>query len=584
VTRIRQFMRRQYVLVAMLILGLAITAMIALADAGNPVLGTIKGTAVDNGDGTVTIYVRGEWNWLSHNKDCNIDRAGTGVGVIWNDPTEPGYTVTKNAISAGVGVASLAPRDNPSNPAYATVANHNTIDQMVHPVDRGNIPQGLPGKPGQAFVDPSPPGVTQTQVNAWRGGCGREPVFATASITSATNSGNVVTLNTAVAHGFSVGDKITVAGVTPTGYNGSFTIASVPSSTSLTYTGKSGLAPGSGGTVTDTTTTTGAGCVQFCGDPWGSWGYEKNGGRGYAHTYLKCQLPSKVCVNFYDVHGSNAGFNPPNGTKEITVNGNGDNSIQTNSFNVNDGANCIAFFFPSIATDATSGLPSGSIHDKATLSGGPASGYGGTLNFRTYSSLTACNNDTAGSGGTNRGNKTVTGNGDYTSDDLPTPVTPGTYFWRVFYSGDSGNSVQPAVSDCNDNATHPTEKSTVTRPPTTTETAQKVSITDFARVTGLTGLALGGSVKFALFDNLADCNAYNPATNTPTPLAGTPITRTLSGGTSGSETVNSGAVTVTANGTYYWNVSYSGDTFNQASNSTCTEQTTVSGNVSGVDP
>ena len=57
----------------------------ALADAGNPIQGTIKANAVDNGNGTVTIYVRGQWNWLSHGSDCNFDRAATGVGIIWND-------------------------------------------------------------------------------------------------------------------------------------------------------------------------------------------------------------------------------------------------------------------------------------------------------------------------------------------------------------------------------------------------------------------------------------------------------------------------------------------------------------------
>ena len=62
----------------------------AFADAGNPIAGTIKATAVDNGNGTLTISVKGEWNWLSHNADCNDDRAGTGVGIVWNDSTEPG--------------------------------------------------------------------------------------------------------------------------------------------------------------------------------------------------------------------------------------------------------------------------------------------------------------------------------------------------------------------------------------------------------------------------------------------------------------------------------------------------------------
>src|SRR5262249_23646922 len=64
----------------------------AFADAGNPILNTIRATAVDNNDGTITISVRGQWNWLSHDTDCNTDRAATGVGIIWNDLNGPGTT------------------------------------------------------------------------------------------------------------------------------------------------------------------------------------------------------------------------------------------------------------------------------------------------------------------------------------------------------------------------------------------------------------------------------------------------------------------------------------------------------------
>src|SRR5436305_15227923 len=83
----------------------------ARADAGNPILGTIHGTLQSNADGTVTVFVRGQWNWLSHGSDCSFDRAATGVGLIWNDPTEPGFLVTKNSLSAQVGIASLRPAD-----------------------------------------------------------------------------------------------------------------------------------------------------------------------------------------------------------------------------------------------------------------------------------------------------------------------------------------------------------------------------------------------------------------------------------------------------------------------------------------
>src|SRR5439155_1710271 len=79
--------RRRSLTAVILAIGAAMTLMVAgaFADAGNPILGTIKATAQDNGNGTVTIYVRGQWNWLSHTTDCNSDRNGAGVGIIWSD-------------------------------------------------------------------------------------------------------------------------------------------------------------------------------------------------------------------------------------------------------------------------------------------------------------------------------------------------------------------------------------------------------------------------------------------------------------------------------------------------------------------
>lgn len=55
------------------------------------------------------------------------------------------------------------------------------------------------------------------------------------TITAMSSSGLVVT-GTATTHGFSVGDVVTVAGVTPAGYNGVVTITSVPTANTFTYT------------------------------------------------------------------------------------------------------------------------------------------------------------------------------------------------------------------------------------------------------------------------------------------------------------------------------------------------------------
>jgi len=375
---------RRNLAVAVLTLVGALTLFVAgaLADAGNPITGTIKASAVDNGNGTVTIYVRGQWNWLSHGSDCNFDRAGAGVGIIWNDPTEPGYTVAKGAISAGVGISGLRAGD---------VVNQ--IDQMVHPSDRGNLVEGytVAGTDyplGQQFVDPgaaAPPAAAQ--VGAWKGGCGREPLTATASK------------------------------------------GSNPERTGLTCAD---------------------GMLACSGHPWGSWGYEKNAGLGYSHTYLKSALPSKVCVNFYDVHGGgnagNANFQVPNGTKEITVDANGDNSIETNSFDVANGANCIALVTPTVTTDihnaahqvVTTVLAGSTVHDFVTVSG-PATG---NVTFDWFT------NDTcSGAPQSNSGNVALdaTGHADATGF-AKGPLTAGVYGFKAHFRG--GGIYLPADGAC----------------------------------------------------------------------------------------------------------------------------------------
>ena len=55
------------------------------------------------------------------------------------------------------------------------------------------------------------------------------------NITGATWSGGVVTF-TNTSHTLAVGDKTTVAGITPSGYNGVYVIASVPNANTWTAT------------------------------------------------------------------------------------------------------------------------------------------------------------------------------------------------------------------------------------------------------------------------------------------------------------------------------------------------------------
>ena len=67
----------------------------------------------------------------------------------------------------------------------------------------------------------------------------------------ATEVGTTVTISTAAAHIFSVGQMVVVSGVGVGGYNGTFTITAVPTSRTFQYTaGAAGLANSGGGTAT----------------------------------------------------------------------------------------------------------------------------------------------------------------------------------------------------------------------------------------------------------------------------------------------------------------------------------------------
>jgi DNA-binding beta-propeller fold protein YncE len=75
---------------------------------------------------------------------------------------------------------------------------------------------------------------------------------ATIASNGAVRKTNVVTITTTAPHGFSVGQSVIIAGVSDTSFNGTFTIASVPSSSTFTYaqTGTDTTTPSGGGTAT----------------------------------------------------------------------------------------------------------------------------------------------------------------------------------------------------------------------------------------------------------------------------------------------------------------------------------------------
>jgi len=94
------------------------------------------------------------------------------------------------------------------------------------------------------------------------------PFAKAATIASATESGNIVTITTTAPHGFLKGQNVTIAGVGVAGYNGTFAILGVTANT-FTYIDIPGLVGSGGGTAIAGKTITlvfasnSAGVVQF---------------------------------------------------------------------------------------------------------------------------------------------------------------------------------------------------------------------------------------------------------------------------------------------------------------------------------
>ena len=69
------------------------------------------------------------------------------------------------------------------------------------------------------------------------------PAGVPVALTALSEAGTTVTATTASAHGLSVGQSVLIAGVTPAGYNGTFTVTGVSSPTQFTYTAAGSLGP-----------------------------------------------------------------------------------------------------------------------------------------------------------------------------------------------------------------------------------------------------------------------------------------------------------------------------------------------------
>ena len=139
----------------------------------------------------------------------------SGSVVTITTPSPHGLVVGEQVIISGVGVSGYNGTFN-----IVSVANPT---QFTYDTSPGLAPSG--GGTASAFA------------------------IAIANPNGATESGSVVTITTTSAHGLIAGQSVTITGVGVSGYNGTFTVASVPDSTHFTYNAVPQLTPSGGGSV-----------------------------------------------------------------------------------------------------------------------------------------------------------------------------------------------------------------------------------------------------------------------------------------------------------------------------------------------
>lgn len=76
------------------------------------------------------------------------------------------------------------------------------------------------------------------------------PTAVSGQTMTATGRGTTVLVTTSAAHPFVAGQSVTISGASPAGYNGTFTIVTVPSSTTFTYATATAVTSAATGTIT----------------------------------------------------------------------------------------------------------------------------------------------------------------------------------------------------------------------------------------------------------------------------------------------------------------------------------------------
>jgi hypothetical protein len=199
------------------------------------------------------------------------------------------------------------------------------------------------------------------------------------------------------------------------------------------------------------------------------------------------------------------------------------------------------------------------ITDTATLSGGNATTATGTVTYNVYSDAGCTDLVDGGSA------ETITAPGTLPASMPVTLNIPGTYYWQAVYSGDSANA--GSESTCGPNGEIETV-SAVTMPTSVSgalsgdgmsgadiSVPAGTTVTDTASLSGDSAGSATGTVTYDVYSDDACTDLVNSGTAETITMPGT--------------LPPSAGVTLSTAGTYYWQVSYSGDGSNAPSVSNC---------------
>ena len=211
---------------------------------------------------------------------------------------------------------------------------------------------------------------------------------------------------------------------------------------------------------------------------------------------------------------------------------------------------------PGLTTTAATPVTLGvAITDTAHITGLVGSSPGGSITFTAYSDSTCStlvftSNAIAVTG-------TVNGSGDFTSNSF-TPTAVGNYYWIASYSGDANNTAK--ATQCGDSF----ETSVINKaqPGMGTQPNVQVINNDSATLTSLiSGAVPGGTITFNLYLNDVNCTGQVQYTET--------LNVSGAGPYSTSNITPLPATPSTADMTFRWVVTYSGDSNYKSATSAC---------------